>query len=332
MRRKIIFDTRWLGTHGIGRFAAEVYKSKLDFMPVDLTSKPADALDPYHLTKYLITRKNSNKKTVFYSPGYNFPLINLDRTVITIHDLNHIDVEHNSSLMKKIYYEFLLKKIVKKVPLIITVSEFTRNRIASWAKISNDKIYNVGNGVSQAFNKDVVPYESEKPYYLIVGNRKKHKNEMLSLNAFKAIGDSEYNLLLTGSHSKEIDDFVEKNNLKNNVFYVKADKDSDLASLYKGAHCLLFPSHYEGFGLPVIEAMACGTPVITSNTSSLPEVSGDAALLVNPNSLDEMILAMNTLKTDDNLRNELIKKGYLVAQKYDWNVVRHKVEDALSKI
>jgi len=327
--RTIIFDTRWIGTHGIGRFAAEVHKCNINFRAVNIDSKPADPLDPFILTKYLL---RNAKNELFYSPGYNFPLLNLKRTIITIHDLNHIDVSYNSSFLKRIYYNQVLKRICHQIPVILTVSEFTKNRIVSWSGIDPEKVHNVGNGVSSAFNNNVLPYIAKRPYYLIVGNRKKHKNEMLSLQAYKEIGDDNYDLYFTGDTSDEIDTFIKNNGLEDRVFFKSAKEDSELAALYKGAHCLLFPSHYEGFGLPVIEAMACGTPVITSTTSSLPEVSGGAALLVNPDSVSEMKNAMNLLKSDSTIREELIRKGLIVSQKYNWDSVRKKVENILSKI
>ncbi|MFV3197320.1 glycosyltransferase family 4 protein, partial [Klebsiella pneumoniae] len=171
-----------------------------------------------------------------------------------------------------------------------------------------------------------------KPYFLIVGNRKKHKNEISSLKAFKLLKTDEYKVLITGSASPELMDYINNESLNDNVHFIGPQTDSELASLYKGAAALVFPSLYEGFGLPVVEAMSCGSPVITSNVSSLPEISGDAAILVNPLDINEIASAMNSIINDNSLKSELIEKGYKVSKHYNWDIVRAKVKDAITKM
>ncbi|EIY4988339.1 TPA: glycosyltransferase family 4 protein [Klebsiella quasipneumoniae subsp. similipneumoniae] len=325
--RKIIFDARWIGPHGIGRFAKEIYENNETLKPLKLSSNPASPFDPFKLSLHLAFNHN---KDIFLTPGYNPPLFNFKNTIITVHDLNHIDVEHNSSFLKKLYYNLILKRACKKVPVILTVSEFTKQRIVEWAHIKPTKVYVVGNGVSKEFHRDVKPFIYSRPYFLIVGNRKKHKNELSSLKAFKLLKTNEYNVLITGNASPELMDYINNESLTDNVRFIGPQTDSELASLYKGATALVFPSLYEGFGLPVVEAMSCGTPVITSNVSSLPEISGNAAILVNPLNINEITNAMSSIINDNSLRNELIKKGYKVSEHYNWDMVRAKVNDAIT--
>ncbi|HGN8960272.1 TPA: glycosyltransferase, partial [Klebsiella pneumoniae] len=150
---KILFDQRWIGEHGIGRFAKEIYRSSTQKASLELKGNPAGMFDILTLTAYLFFHKG-----YFYSPGYNSPFFFLKRTIFTIHDLNHIDFMENSSLLKRVYYNLILKRACRKSKKIFTVSEFSKQRIVDWAKIDKDKIFVLGNGVSESFNYNVPKY------------------------------------------------------------------------------------------------------------------------------------------------------------------------------
>ncbi|MBF7682644.1 glycosyltransferase family 4 protein [Acinetobacter sp. B5B] len=313
---KIIFDTRWFGQTGIGRFAQEMYTEEF-FTSIDLKGNPASVFDVLKLTWYLMWHKG-----FYYSPGFNAPFFFLHRSAITIHDLNHIDVDANTSFLKKIYYNIVLKRACKKAALIFTVSEFSKQRIVEWSGISADKVIVTYNGVSSTFNTQVAPYTPSYPYIFIVGNRKKHKNEELAIRAFHSSKiNSNTKLLLSGEVSQNLSQIISELKIQDRVIFLGKLTESELAATYKGAICLLFPSLYEGFGLPVIEAMACGTPVITSNTTSLGEIAGDAALLVNPNDINDIINAINNI-TEINTSN-LINKGLHQCSSFAWENSRN---------
>ncbi|EFU8394370.1 glycosyltransferase family 4 protein [Escherichia coli] len=323
--KTIIFDSRWIGDHGIGRFAREIFERIDCLEKIGITGKPSGKLDFLWLTLYL-----ARKKKKFFSPGYNAPVLFLKRSVITVHDLNHVDVEHNTSLLKKIYYRLILKHACKRCHKVLTVSEFSKQRIAEWAGISKDKIVVVGNGVSDAFNNSVPPYEHEKPFIFIAGNRKLHKNEHAALRAFaKSSLRNSHSVIMTGSITEELSSLIKELDINDDIFFCGRVTDKELASIYKGASVLFFPSLYEGFGLPVIEAMSCGTPVITSNTTSLGEVSGDAALLVDPTNINEMTYALESVCSDERLRETLISKGFERCKRYTWentiNIIKREV-------
>ncbi|WP_151820763.1 glycosyltransferase family 4 protein, partial [Acinetobacter soli] len=293
-QNKVIFDTRWFGEHGIGRFATEVYDEDF-FQPIKLKGNPVSIFDVIKLTIYLVFNKN-----FFFSPGFNAPFFFLHRTAITIHDLNHIDVDANTSFLKKLYYNIVLKRACRKAALIFTVSEFSKGRIVDWSGINPDKVKVVYNGVSSAFHKDVQPYLPGFPYIFIVGNRKLHKNEDRALRAFaQADIDKNIHVLFSGKPSDQLVSTAKELQIEDRVKFLGRLSEDELASTYKGALCLLFPSLYEGFGLPVIEAMACGTPVITSNTTSLAEISDDSCILVNPLSITEISKAIEKATSDD---------------------------------
>ncbi|MFW2002449.1 glycosyltransferase family 4 protein [Acinetobacter ursingii] len=323
--KKIIFDTRWIGDHGIGRFAKEVYDDEI-FEPIRLKGNPVSIFDVVKLTIYLFFNKN-----FFFSPGFNAPFFFLHRTAITIHDLNHIDVDANTSFLKKLYYNIVLKRACKKAALIFTVSEFSKGRIVDWSGINPDKVKVVYNGVSSAFHQDVQPYLPGFSYIFIVGNRKKHKNEDRALRAFaKANIDKNIHVLFSGKPSDQLLNTAKELQIEDRVKFLGRLSEEELASTYKGAICLLFPSLYEGFGLPAIEAMACGTPVITSNSTSLVEISGSSALFVNPHDINHIQESLNMLINNHELRNKLIDKGFLTAKKYLWFYSKNKIKRLLT--
>lgn len=313
-QNKVIFDTRWFGEHGIGRFATEVYDEDF-FQPIKLKGNPVSIFDVIKLTIYLFFNKN-----FFFSPGFNAPFFFLHRTAITIHDLNHIDVDANTSFLKKLYYNIVLKRACRKAALIFTVSEFSKGRIVDWSGINPDKVKVVYNGVSSAFHQDVQPYLPGFPYIFIVGNRKLHKNEDRALRAFaQANIDKNIHVLFSGKPSDQLANTAKELQIEDRVKFLGRLSEDELASTYKGALCLLFPSLYEGFGLPVIEAMACGTPVITSNTTSLNEICQGAGFLVDPSNVE-----LITKKIEESINNPIlatdnVRKGFNRAKDFSWN-------------
>ncbi|HBS1747219.1 TPA: glycosyltransferase family 4 protein [Klebsiella pneumoniae] len=326
--KKINFDSRWCGEHGIGRFADEIRKANVNFIDLPLSGNPAGKFDVLKLTWFLAKNKN-----YYYSPGYNAPYFFLKRCVITIHDLNHIDLPYNSSFLKRVYYEMVLKRACKYSALIFTVSEFSKKRIIEWSGVSAKKIIVVGNGVSKEFSTDSKPHQPGYKYIFVVGNRKQHKNEERALLGFiNAQIDKDVKIVFSGDPSTTLIDLAKRNNAESRVIFSGRLSNTKLAEYYKGAEFLLFPSLYEGFGLPVIESMACGTPVITSDNTSLGEVAGDAAYLVNPNDQEHITKAIEELYKNEKLRVELKKKGIKRAQIFSWQETIAKVESSLKSL
>jgi len=324
----IFFDNRWSGDHGIGR-VSRMLDAALCLPRLTLSGKPASPLDPLRL---LIAMLKLGKDDAVLSPGFNVPLFVIRPYIFTLHDLNHIDRPENTSMLKKLYYRLILRPACNKAFKILTVSEFSRQRILSWAKVPEERVVNIGNGVDPSFKPDVVPYEPGYQYLLCVGNRKAHKNEVRVLKGFaKAVIPQNVCLVFTGNVSKQLMELSEQLGVLNRVIFVGRVPESDLPSLYKGAIALLFPSLYEGFGLPVIEAMACGTPVLTSKTTSLPEVAGDAALLVDPESIAEISSGIELLHNDEELRNTLSARGLQQAQRFSWNTVVSHLKTVLDE-
>jgi glycosyltransferase involved in cell wall biosynthesis len=311
----IYADQRWIGDHGIGRFARHVLAG-IDYCPVSIASHPASPLDTWRLAKELgkLTRND-----LFFSPGYSTPFFCVSPFVFTIHDLNHIDRPENSNRTKRLYYATVLRRACYRATKILTVSEFSRRRIVDWSGVPEEKVVNVRNGVDPAFNPGVAPYKLPFPYLLCVSNRKLHKNEFKTVEAFARAGLVDgIRLVFTGKPTPALTDCIERNHVAQRVHFVGLVPEAQLPSLYRGAEALAFVSLYEGFGFPVLEAMACGTPVVTASTSALPEVAGDAALLVDPTSADQIAEAMDRIISDTSLRERLRKSGVAQAARFPW--------------
>lgn len=323
----IVADQRWIGHHGIGLFARHVLIG-LEYVPHSLSSNPASPLDPWRLAHEL---RKLTGKDLFFSPGYNSPLYCAAPFVLTIHDLNHIDRPENSSSLKRLYYATVLRRACHRAAYVLTVSEFSRQRIIEWSGVSPEKVVNVRCGVDPAYHTGVCPYELPFPYLLCVSNRKLHKNEFRTVEAFARVSmASELHLVFTGQPSAELMGCIERHHIRSRVHFVGTVPDAQLPSLYRSADALIFVSLYEGFGLPVLEGMACGTPVVTSNTSALPEVAGGAALLVDPTSSEEISSAMERVINDSLLRQELRSKGLKQAAQFSWDTTAGRVRELLS--
>ena len=326
----IIADGRWQGLHGIGRFSAEVLSrlQQTDILmegPAPLSLKNLLWL-PYQLGKH----KNNYK--VFYTPGFNPVIASPMPSVITIHDLIHLNEPGNAKLSKKLYYELFIKPAAKKAYKIITVSEYSKKTIMEWANIPDEKIVVVSNAISNHLTPAGARYQSAHPYLLHVGNTKSHKNVVRLLQALAIANiDSEIRLLLTGESTPELQTIIKSNKLDHRVIFCGALTDSRLAEYYRGAIAVTFPSLYEGFGLPVLEAMACGVPVLTSDVTSLPEVAGDAAVYVNPYEVSSIAEGLEKIVNDSELRASLIIKGEQRSKLFSWDHTAEQVQQVLDE-
>jgi glycosyltransferase involved in cell wall biosynthesis len=325
----IFADQRWIGNHGIGRFARHVLAG-LDYRPVPLASHPAAPFDSWSLALAL---RGLARNDLFFSPGYNTPLLGAPSFVFTIHDLSHIYCPENSSLGIQLYYATIMKRACRRAARILTVSDFTRRQIIDWSGVPSGKVVNVGCGVECAYQPGDETYGLPFPYILCVSNRKRHKNECRVLEAFaKARLDPQIHLVFTGEGTFDLMTRITSYRLNSRVDVVGTVAESRLPALYRGANALVFPSLYEGFGLPVLEAMACGTPVVTANVSAMPEVAGDAALLVDPTSVEQIARAMERIVSDPELRQQLRHKGLMRAAEFSWESTAARVHELLESL
>ena len=323
----IYADQRWIGNHGIGRFACKVLAG-LDYRPIPLSGHPAAPLDAWRLARALA---NLTANDLFFSPGYNTPLFCPSPFVFTICDLSHIYCPENSSPLIRLYYATVMKRACHRAANIFTISEFTRAQIVEWSGVSPEKVCNVGCGVDPTYRPEGDFYELPFPYLLSVSNRKRHKNEFRLVEAFAKAGlGAEMHLVFTGNPTTDLTDRMERHHVTPFVHFTGLVPEEKLPSLYRGAVALVFPSLYEGFGLPLLEGMACGTPVLTANVTAMPEIAGDAALLVDPTSVGQIADAMKQIVGDTSLRRQLREKGLKRAAQFSWSRTQARVREILT--
>lgn len=322
----IYFDNRWCGAHGIGRFATEL-AARLPVVTAELSHSPTSPFDFIYLTYKIF----SCEKGLWFSPGFNAPISGLDRYIFVIHDLNHVDT--NSSFLRLLYYRQIIKPACNKAARILTVSEFSRNRIIDWSGANPDKVINVGNGVSEIFSITRAAFLPGFRYLLCVGNRKPHKNEVRLVQAFaRAEIDPSIHLVFNGSPNMALLAAAKSVGVSERLVFLGGLSEKQLAEVYRGAECLVFPSLYEGFGFPIVEAMASGIPVLTSNVTSLPEVAGEAALLVDPYDIDSIAQGITRIINDDELRSKLMSAGLVRAKNFTWEAVASRVANVLNAV
>ena len=317
----LLVDARWFGPHGIGRFAGAVLARLPDHVRLTGGPRPLSLLDPIWLSYQLAARRPS----VFFSPGFNPPAVCRVPLFITIHDLAHIQLPCFSNYRRRFYYEFLVRPASNRARRVITVSEYSRREILRWTGLPEGSVTNVGNGVDSTFRPEGHRYDPGFPYILYVGNARPHKNLNRLFSAFAQIDDPRLHLVLTTPKTQELVMRLIEKGIEGRVRFAGPVSDEDLPALYRGALALVFPSLMEGFGLPPLEAMACGTPVVASGSTAIPEVVGDAALLVDPLDAADIRQGIERVLEDSALRNAMRQSGLARARLFSWDTVAAKV-------
>ncbi len=324
---QLFYDHRWCILHGIGRFATEVRKRLEGFVDIPLTGYPTQPLDAFRLAASL----QRSKATAFFSPGFNVPAWSRCPVIATVHDLIHVHFADERTSAKLAYYRFIQRPVVRRAPVTLTVSEYSRRQIIQWYGVPESRVVSVGNGISEDFGDEGEAFRSERPYFLYVGNDRPHKNVQTLLSAMsQVIQDHDVTLMLVTRRTASLDQKISAAGLQDHVTTVSGVDDRALAMRYRGALGLVMPSHYEGFGLPVLEAMACGCPVIGANCTSIPEVLDGAGLLFDPNDVDALADKMRSLSTDASLRADLRARGLARASAFTWDSVASKIRETIA--
>lgn len=324
----ILADGRWNGPHGIGRFSMEVLQrlQRTDIMTHGPRPLSLQNLwwNPYALIK-------QRHYHVFFNPGFNPLLFSPIPFVFTLCDLTHLQYPGRYPQLKKMYYETLIKPAIKRAHRVCTISHFSRQEIIAWSGVSDDRVINVSCGISPQLTPEGTRYITHYPYLLHVGNHEKpHKNIPRLIQAFAAAKiDPAIRLVFTGASSPELQHILHEQRLTERVIFQGMVSESDLAALYRGALAVVFPSLCEGFGLPPLEAMACGTPVVVANAASLPEVCGDAAVYVEPLRMESIAHGIERIVEDSTLRQTLITAGRIQSRRFTWDNTATHVQQLL---
>jgi glycosyltransferase involved in cell wall biosynthesis len=246
------------------------------------------------------------------------------------------------------YARFMIRRALEKASVVLTVSDSSKRDLLTFFDVNPEKIRVIPNGIPVSITQDLAPVQLErvKERFLIkgrtvlfVGNIKPHKNLERLIAAFaKVLAHAEYedlNLIVVGDEISKYPSLrraVERHQVRRNVRFFGFVPELTLVALYRLADVFVFPSLYEGFGLPPLEAMANGTPVITSNISSLPEVVGDAALTVDPYNIDEIAQAIRNVLDDAELRSRLVASGHARAGQFSWESSADQVHQAYQQV
>ena len=288
---------------------------------------------------------------LFYSPYYKIPLISTIPSVSQILDLMfiiHPDYKNNLTVNQRLYYTLFGKTFAMKSLSIITDSKHAKNDIVKVWNVNPEKIVVIPLGLADLYrpvnNKNLLNHVRKRlklpeKYILYLGNFKPHKNVPALILAFKKTQNKfpDYKLVLAGTidkHGAKIKDLVARIGLAEKVVFTGTIRENDHPeAIFSMADLFVFPTLYEGFGLPPLEAMACGTPVIASKLTAVPEVIGDAGVLVNPLDIDELANAINNLLSNPEKRAEYsfkgLKRSYLFREESTSGQIYHHLINLL---
>ncbi len=281
----------------------------------------------------LFLRKiNKHKFDLMIFPHFNVPIFYRGKFIVTIHDLTiHLIPGRKSNQIKFWLYKKIIHSAAHNAVKILAVSKNTQKDIVEILDVPNSKIEIVGNGISQSFcdvgdfdrDKFLEKYHLPQKYFLYTGVFREHKNILNLVRAFAIFArqNKEVDLVLAGPlddlYVPEIKSLADDLGVGDRVHWTGFFPEADFGKLFAAAEAFVFPSFYEGFGVPPLEAMVCGIPTIVSNTSSLPEVCGDASLYFDPRDIGEMAGQMENV-LDGRVRLDLVKKGKENVNKFSW--------------
>jgi len=282
---------------------------------------------------------------LFFSPDGFLSLKSSIPQIAVIHDLNFEHYPEDLPKQYTKYYKKYFPLFARKATRIITVSEFSKKDISEQYGISSEKIDVAYNGVSDSFNPSELSeikttrekFSDGSPYLVYVGAlhaRKNIERMLLAFDQFKKANNTDYKMLIVGEKIWKNTNFettLENLNFKNDVLFTGRVSSTDLNKIIGSSEGLVYASYFEGFGIPIIEGMKCNVPVITSKVSSMPEVAGDAAILVDPFSVDSISKGMEQL-LDNEKTDKLIQLGAKRALDFTWENTSKEVWNSIEKV
>lgn len=353
---KIVIDGRFIKQTGIGRYIEEMVeqvllldkkneyvlivrekdKDLISLKAKNLSLLPVD-MDWYNFKEQIRLAKiiESQKPDLVHFTNFNFPLRYRGKFVMTIHDLTLLHFQNIrkrgvGTLKYKVRDQarrLAMRQGVKRAKMILVDSEYVKEDIAGTYHVRRNKIVVAplaGEAAYQRARVDLEKYGINKPFLFYTGNAYPHKNLERLILAFGQLTTKyllDYQLVIGGKKDdfhEGLEEEVKKSGLSERVIFTGFVSDAELAGLYKAATLYVLPSLSEGFGLPGLEAMSYGLPVVSSNATCLPEVLEDAAVYFNPRSVNDMAAVVAKVLADKDLQAKLVKKGYKQIKKYSW--------------
>ncbi len=334
---KIAIDARMIQMSGIGTYIKalmghgiydialgdgnDILKYDANVKVINYSDKIYGAGEQMHFPSRELRKSGAD---LLHVPHYNVPVFYRGKLAVTVHDLTHLVLpQFLPNKAAYLYAKFLIGYAVRKAEVVFTVSENSKRDILRFYNIPEDKIAVVYNAVDSRFvhrDREDVSYlfdkyhiPRDKKVIMYVGNLKPHKNLPRLLEAYsKMNGREDTCLVLVGKafDSEDLTPQIKALGIEDSVIKTGIIVDNELVDFYNLADLFVFPSLYEGFGIPPLEAMACGTPVVCSNNSSLPEVVGDAAYMFDPYDEKQIRDAMEKVLSDDSFAQSLVERGY----------------------
>ena len=360
---RIAIDARMISSdsmHGIARYVYELLKclqtraQDLHFSVLVNEQSPLTELTwPSHMT-LVPTRGSWMSLTqqwelprllkqlnidLFHAPSFMAPLVCPCRLVMTIHDLNHLVLPQFYTPFHQFYYQVFVRSCIKRSDYILTVSQFSKEEIVRNLEIDEAKVSVTYNGVSElyqpvtdqehlAYIRDI--YELPERFIFCLSNNKPHKNVHQLVRAY-CYANIDIPLVLACPVDRSLIRIAENYGKKHLVYFAKFIEEDHLPSVYSMTHLFVYPSTYEGFGLPPLEALSCGAPVVVARSSSLPEVVGDHAIFANPFDYQDIAAALETGVYNEGIREELKAGGRSHAKKFSWETMTDQTVDIYRK-
>ncbi|MFO0884190.1 MAG: glycosyltransferase family 1 protein [Pirellulales bacterium] len=340
MSSQLVVNARFLSQRvtGMQRYAREILARLPSGSRLVEPGRPTNGMRGHLWEQSILPWKVG--KGLLWSPCTTGPLA-IRHQVVTIHDCAFVDQATCFSRSFAAWLNMLVPQLSRRVEKILTVSDYSRQRISEVCKVPLEKVVTVHNGVDSKFTPateyaiSVARKALDLPekYVLCVGSLEPRKNLRRLLAAWQSLAGrtQDHSLVIAGGASHVFRD-AGFDALPENVKLAGYVSDEHLAAVYSGATAFVYPSLYEGFGLTVLEAMACGVPVVTSNTTSLPEVAGDAAILISPEETEAIAAGLLQLLEDSALRDRLIAKGLERVKQFTWDAAAQKTWQALSEV
>jgi len=365
---RIVIDARKVGDYGIGTYIQGIGHAAAMLAPTDdfvYLGDPSEASGTPLAGPNVSWARNSSRKyglgelvsiswqtrrlgaNVFHAPHYVYPIMLPCPGVVSVHDCIHLrfprQLPNRAALS---YARMMLRRAVRSSQRVLTGSESTRSDLVEMVEADPAKIEVIPYGCDaylfepasdEELEEATRKYHLERPFLLFVGNAKPHKNLKRLLGAFALLAErfSDLDLVLVGGEQQAVRALLEDHEQPGIVDRVRLLgflPKQDLRALYTLAQVFVFPSLYEGFGLPPLEAMACGTPVVAGRCSSLPEVVGHAGLLVNPRKVDAIADAVRILLEDSNLSAAFGARGQEQAREFTWEKAARRTLDVYAEV
>ena len=279
------------------------------------------------------------KADLFHAPSFMAPLVCPCRLVMTIHDLNHMVLPQFYTPFHQFYYQLFVRSCIRRSDYILTVSNFSKDEIVRNLAISPDKIFVTYNGVSDNYRpvvdqeyldyvRDI--YELPERFIFCLSNNKPHKNVHQLVRAY-CHAQLTVPLVLACPVDTSLIRIAENYGKKHLIYFSKFIAEEHLPSVYSMTHLFVYPSTYEGFGLPPLEALSCGAPVVVAHSSSLPEVVGDSAIFTDPFDYQDIARALELGVRDEALRNRLSQIGVQHARRFSWQAMTDQTVEIYKK-